>query len=440
MAAVQVATHDETTMQERNGLAALFSDRNFRLFWLGEAISLIGDQFQLIALPWLVLQLTGDSVAMATVLALAGIPRAVFALVGGALTDRFSPRAVMLISNLVRMSLVAIMAVLILIGMLPLWAIYIFALAFGLADAFFYPAQNAIVPQLVGKDQLQLGNSIIQGTMQLSLFGGPVLAGLIIASFSDNASASTTGIGVAFAVNAVTFLASALTLWAMRVAPSQESADDDAEQQNVIQAIGEGLRTVWNEPVLRTIFILIAAANFLIIGPIDVGVPTLAQTQLAEGAAAFGIIMSAFGGGSLIGLALAGGLPRPPQRIMGLVLTVVWSMMGLALAAMGLFTSTPLLAAAAFVMGISNSYVVILFITWLQLIIPEAMMGRIMSLLMFVSVGLLPLSMAVSGWVSEWNLNVLFIGGGLTMTAAVLSLMAPNPKIRRMEVSFEQSS
>jgi hypothetical protein len=417
----------------RGGMLALLRNRNFRLFWVGESISLLGDQFQIIALPWLVLQMTGDALAMGTVLALAGVPRAVFALLGGAMTDRLSPRRVMLASNVVRMALVAGMAGLILFGAPQLWMIYTFALAFGLADAFFYPAQNAIVPRLVGKDDLQLANSLVQGVMQLSLFAGPVLAGIVIAAFSGAGSeASTVGIGAAFAIDAATFLVSAAALWALNEAPIERPDED----QGVFRAIAEGLRLVWDEPVLRTIFILIAAANFLVVGPIDVGVPTLAGTRLPEGARAFGLIMSAFGGGSLIGLALAGGLPRPPQRVLGLVLTVVWSVMGVFLALMGLLASTPPIAAASFFMGVANSYVVITFITWLQLRVPEALMGRVMSLLMFVSVGLLPLSTTISGVVGQWNLVALFVGGGLAMTGIVLALMAPNPRIRRMEVSL----
>src|SRR5512138_1919471 len=93
--------------------AAVLRNRNFRLLWTGEGISLLGDQFYLIALPWLVLQLTGDSLAMGTVLATAGIPRALFMLVGGALTDRFSPRRLMISSNAVRMILTGLLAALV---------------------------------------------------------------------------------------------------------------------------------------------------------------------------------------------------------------------------------------------------------------------------------------------------------------------------------------
>src|SRR5262249_18742292 len=114
--------------------ASPLSVRNFRLLWIGESVSLLGDQFYMIALPWLVLQITGSALALGTVIALGGIPRALFMLIGGALVDRFSPRTVMIVSNAVRLVLVALLAVMVLTNTIRLEMLYLFALAFGLAD------------------------------------------------------------------------------------------------------------------------------------------------------------------------------------------------------------------------------------------------------------------------------------------------------------------
>ena len=116
--------------------------RDFRLLWIGESVSLLGDQFYLIALPWLVLQMTGSALALGTVLALASIPRALFMLIGGAFVDRFSPRSVMFASNLIRMILVGLLALLVLMGSIQLWMLYVLALAFGTADAFYLPRRE----------------------------------------------------------------------------------------------------------------------------------------------------------------------------------------------------------------------------------------------------------------------------------------------------------
>ena len=161
---VSLDTKSETKVSPANVLKI----RNFRLLWIGEGISLLGDQFYMIALPWLVLSLTGNALAVGTVMAMAGIPRALFMLVGGALTDRFTPRKLMINSNLVRMVLTGLLAALVATNLIQIWMLYALALFFGLADAFFFPAQTLIVPQLVDKDQLQQGNAVIQGTVRRS--------------------------------------------------------------------------------------------------------------------------------------------------------------------------------------------------------------------------------------------------------------------------------
>ena len=159
----------------------ILGERNFRWLWIGEGVSTLGTQFYLIALPWLVLKLTGSTFTLGSVMGLAGVPRALLLLVGGALTDRFSPRKLMLASNVARLALVILLAVLVLIGQTQLWILYTLAFLFGLADAFFYPALFAIMPQILDRQHLYAGNAIVQGVSQLSIAAGPVLAGVMIA-------------------------------------------------------------------------------------------------------------------------------------------------------------------------------------------------------------------------------------------------------------------
>ena len=185
-----------------NPILKVYRNHNFRLLWAGQGASLLGDQFELIAAPWLVLKLTHDPLALGFVLALSSIPRALFMLVGGAITDRFSARSVMLISDILRLGLTAVMAVLIFSVGLQTWMLYAFALLFGLVSGFFNPAANSIVPHLIGKEDLRSGNSLIQGTAQLTSFAGPVLAGGLIALFSSSSSVGTAGIALAFGLDA----------------------------------------------------------------------------------------------------------------------------------------------------------------------------------------------------------------------------------------------
>ncbi|MCL5734632.1 MAG: MFS transporter [Actinobacteria bacterium] len=421
---------------KKSGLTDILGNRNFRLLWSGEGISLLGDQFSLIALPWLVLKLTGSALAIGTVLALAAIPRALFMLVGGALTDRLSPRSLMLCSNVSRFVLVGGLALLTVTGSIELWMLYAFALLFGLADAFFFPAQSAIIPHLLGKDRLQAGNAIIQGTAQLSVFLGPVLAGILIAVLDGGGVANPAvpdmwGIGVAFALDAASFLASAATL-AMIKLPAVANADDsNVEKGGVLSSIREVLATVWRDRTLRYYFVLIAAVNLLMAGPISVGIPVLADTKFAGGAAAFGIILSGFGGGSLIGVIVAGVMRRPASKMFPVLMLGLTGAMGLGLVLLGVLSSTEPAAIVAFGMGLGQGYVVVQFITWLQLRTPARMLGRTMSVLMFAVVGLSPVSSTIAGALIQWSASAVMIGAGVLMVG-VVSVAALSPSVWRL--------
>ncbi len=448
---MQTYTTDKKKSEDkRNGLDVMFAllkERNFRLLWLGEGISLIGDQFYLIALPWLVLQMTGDAFSMGSVLAVASVPRALFILLGGVLTDRFSPRSVMLNSNLFRMALVALLTLLILTGQIELWMVYIFAFTFGLVDAFFYPASAAIVPQLVEEEQLQAGNALIHGTAQLSLFAGPVLAGVLIgflgsesaslaflgtepvtSTLTANAAPDLRGIGLSFGVDSLTFLVSAITLWAMTVKKPIEK--DKNSSKAVWESIRAGLSAMWRDKTLRSLFFIIAAVNLLFNGPVTVGVPFLADLRF-EGAVSFGLLTSAFGGGSLFGTLLAGTLPRPSPRYFGPLLLSLMSLLGVGLTLLAFIWSAMLAALVALVMGTANGYVLVLFVTWLQARTPLAMQGRMMSFVLFASLGLVPISMAFSGALIELNEQALFVGSGSLLTLIML-ISAMNPAVRAM--------
>lgn len=409
--------------------ATVLRIRNFRLLWIGEGISLLGDQFYLIALPWLVLQLTGNALAVGTVMATAGIPRALFMLVGGALTDRFTPRKLMIYSNLARLILTGLLAALVMTNSIQTWILYVFALLFGLADAFFFPAQTSIVPQLVGKDQLQAGNAMIQGTATLSLFVGPVLAGALISALDNGSTLSSVGIALAFALDSLSFLASITMLSQMDTGKAQARAGKTND--GVLTSIREGLAYAWNDVTLRIVLGLVAGINLLVIGPVSVGVPVIARMRFPEGATAFGLIMSVFGGGSLLGIILAGFLPKPSPKRLGTVLLSVMSTIGIGLAVIGVAPSMFVAAGASLAMGIASGYNNILLITWLQSRISPSMTGRIMSLIMFASVGLNPISMALSGALIGINATALLVGAGGLMTILTLSA-ASSPATRDM--------
>lgn len=407
----------------------VLGNRNFRLLWIGEGVSVLGDHFYMIALPWLVLQLTGDSLAMGTVLALSAVPRALLMLVGGALTDRFSPRSLMLVSNAIRFVLVSLLTVLVFTNRVEMWMLYTLAILFGVADAFFYPAQSSMTPQLVKMDHLQIANSLMHGTMMLAMLAGPVLAGVLIAVLGDGHpdSAGMQGIAAAFGLDALTFLVS-LVMLAFIKTPRAASIGND---ENILESIRSGLNFVWNDLPLRAFFFVVAAVTFFFNGPFNVGVPLLADMRFPEGALAYGTILSTWGAGSLLGMALAGMLPRPNPKHMGAVLLSLVSIMGIGLALLGISASTFIAAAIGLMLGSLNGYINVFFTTWVQSRAPKAFIGRLMSLLMFSSTGLFPVSMALSGAVSRVDVTLLLtISGGIV---ALLGLvMTLNPTVRAM--------
>jgi MFS family permease len=404
----------------------VMSLRDFRLLFVGTTTSLLGDQFALIATPWLVLQLTGDPLVLGIILALEGIPRAVFMLLGGALTDRFSPRLIMLISDVIRFVLTGLMAFVVFTGTVQIWMLYVFSLGFGLVAGFAVPAENSIVPVLVAEQDLQAGNSVMMGTEQLVGFVGPTIAGVLIGGYSN----STFGIGLAFALDTASFAVSAVCMWLIRLGAGSQFTGKSPQKEGLWASILAGIKYLWSDEVLRLMFLVLTAVNFLLIGPLLVGIPVLADQRLPEGAVAFGLLMSAFSGGSLIGYLIAGSLPRPGGNVMRVILISLMVAFGAVIGSLGFITSTWVDFGLMLLLGLGNGYIEIILFTWMQTRTPKKMLGRMMSILMFSNTGLVPVSQAISGAVSKWDLNLLFISSGaLVLLVTLWAAFQPELKV-----------
>jgi MFS family permease len=401
---------------KKNPIANVFSLRDFRLLFSGATTSLLGDQFALIATPWLVLKLTGDPLALGIVLALEGIPRAVFILLGGAITDRLSPRKIMLTADIIRFVLTVWMTLVVFTGTVQMWMLYAFGLGFGLVAGFAIPAGNSIVPMLVKEEDLQAGNSAIMGTGQLVGFIGPTIAGILIGRFSQ----SPLGIGLAFAFDSVSFAVSAVCLWLMHGGGRRQPAADSAEKESVWASILAGIKYMWNDKAFRLMFLTVTAVNFLFVGPLLVGIPVLADQRLPEGAVAFGLLMSAYAGGNLAGYLLAGTLPRPNGKAMLVFIIALLASFGLVLGSIGFIRSTWVDFALMLMLGLGNGYFAITVFTWSQLRVPKAMLGRMMSIMILSNTGMVPISQAISGAVSKWSLTMLFAGAGVLILLVTL--------------------
>ena len=358
--------------------------RDFRLLFTGETISLLGDQFHFVALAWLTLELTGSGLALGSVLLVAGLPRAVLVLFGGVAADRFSPRTIMLVSNALRAVVVATLAALVFTGQTELWMLFILAFVFGVVDAFFWPAQGAMLPMLVSEDELPGANGLMQGSQQLTGLLGPALAGILVAA---------VGTAWAFGIDAVSFAVAALAL--AFITGGRRRTLIGEHQPGVLRTIAIGLSFVWRDPAIRSLILLSAVLNFALNGPITVGMAWLANNRFEGGAQTYGFILAAFGGGALLGAIVAGSLGRVAQ--LGWLTIAGSVVMGVAVGLIALATSEIVVMVLALAIGLAVGFLNVRIVAWLQARTPADMIGRVMSLVMIGGVALSPISMAASG-------------------------------------------
>jgi MFS family permease len=392
------------------------------LLVLGQFISALGDHFYWIAMPWLGLQLTGSAFVAGTLLAVASVPRSLFMLLGGAVTDRYSPKTLLILSNALQAILMAMLASILLIPLVHLWFLYVLVFLTGFIDAFGLPAFNALLPHIVGHDQLESGNIYLQGANMASAVIGPALAGLLISAFAANAGPQSNlrGIALVFLINAVTFFAGIFFFWRIRIRTGARPGEHSAE--SLLTSIGAVIEYLRTDPQLRTLLGLMMLLGLFLTGIIRVGFPLLADTHLSGGVRTFGYMTSAFGAGILTGMIGVKLLPRPPQRISGILLLSLFAFMPAGVILLG-FTP-PLRASLAIilVMGITFGYINIYLLSWLQRRTPGHLLGRIIAIVLFSTIGLSPVSQAFMGYLLDRDLQATMIAvGSLVLLLLVLT-------------------
>jgi MFS family permease len=392
------------------------ADRDFRIFWAGENVSVLGDQFHFIALAWLTLQLTGSGLALGSVLMAAAIPRAVLMLLGGAISDRREPKTVILVSNVLRAVAVAIIAALVLTHRAELWQVAVMAVAFGIVDAFFYPAMHSFLPLLITGERLPAANGLFQATGQLLGLIGPALAGVTIAII---------GTGSAFALDSASFVFAAVAIALVRGGHRAASTDPAAAtgpRPSILSTIREGAGYAFHDQALRTLLVLATALNVAFTGPISVGLPWLSANRFDAGAAGFGIMISGFGAGALIGTIVAGSVGRIRQQ--GRVVLAIGALLGVGLGAIGLAPSVAVVTLIALLIGLGVGFVNVTVVSWVQQRTETAMLGRVMSIMMLGSVGLAPLSLVVTGVLIDVQPTLVYLGAGGIILATVAIAVA----------------
>jgi MFS family permease len=380
-------------------------DPLFRRLWIGMAISLFGDQFYLVALPWVVFQLTGSAVAMGTIMMAAALPRAVLMLMGGAVSDRVSARKIMMATATARTLLVATVGVLLWLHVLRVWELYVLGFGFGVADAFAFPAGQAYLPFLVKREGLLAANSVIQTTAQLITIAGPAPAGIVV---------KTLGAAWAFLLDAISFLFILGALWGL---PDPPIAQGSGKKPSVWRSILDGIQYVSRDVPLSSLMLTATVLNFCIAGPVAVGLPYLAAKKFGS-PTAYAVLVSSAAAGGLVGALLAGVWK---SRRRGILILVVCVVLAFCLASIGLLPRFWLIGAVLFVMGGSAGLTNIHIAAWCQQRVDQAVRGRVMSVLMFAAIGLLPVSLALAGVLAQWNVQLMFLlaaGGTLAVTAA----------------------
>jgi MFS family permease len=374
---------------------------SYRLWLIGGTISLLGDQFYLVALPWLVLQQTGSAVVMGAIMMAGAIPRALLMLMGGAVSDRMSARKIMIATAMARTICVTVIAVLVWLRVLRTWELYALAVAFGVADAFAVPAQTAYMPSLLKREQLVAARSVSQSTAQITTIVGPVPAGFVI---------KTLGVAWAFFADAISFLFIIGALWKLPDPPKSQTA-----RKAMLHSIVEGIAYVGKDVPLRSLMLLVTILNFCIAGPVSIGLAYLTKTRFGS-PAEYGIVISAVAAGSLLGALLAG-VWKIRQR--GVMILLVALALGVCLGSIGLLGKVWSIASVLLIMGAAAGMVNIHIGAWIMQRIDVAVRGRVASVLMLASFGITPISLAVAGFLVAWSLKLMFLlAGGLMVLAA----------------------
>jgi MFS family permease len=394
------------SLNERT-FASLRRHRNYRLFFTGQLVSVIGTWMQNVALAWLVVELTSSPVAVGVLAFCRFIPFTVFGLVAGVVADRFDNRRLVIATQATSMVFSAILAGLVLTGTETLWLVYVLAVLSGTALVFDAPGRHALTFQLVGRSELPNAVALNSSLFNASRVVGPAVAGVLIGLF---------GVGVCFAINTVSFLAVLTALLSMR-ADELVPVERDGEPLRMLRGIRQGLSYVRHSPQTRLVLAIVTVVstvgfNFHVI------LPLLASETLDTGPEVFGILSAFFGGGALVGALLSAALGRASWKVL-VAGTGGFSLSLLALAPLATVWPVAILlfvTGACFSLWTANANSI------LQLGAPDALRGRVVSIYLWAFAGLAPIGGLLAGWLCEVGgtaLSFTVAGStGLVMTLA----------------------
>jgi DHA3 family tetracycline resistance protein-like MFS transporter len=402
----------------RSGILTPLRNRDFRLLWIGATASLMGDGAFLVALAWQVYSMSSGPAGMSLVGIAMTVPTITFLLIGGVASDRFERRWLLVGADLLRAVALALMAGLTIGGQIELWHVVILAAMYGTGAAFHAPAFDALVPEILSGERLTQANALDQLMRPLALrLAGPALGGVLV---------GVTGAGGVFVLDCATFLMAAGTVLLMTPARGKREV---AAGGSMIADLAEGWRFVRGHAWLWATFVSAAIAYLLFMGPVEVLLPWVVKEGMKGSAFDLGLVFAAGGLASMLCAVLLGrfGLPRRGITFM----LLAWTLATLGVAGYGVASAVWQLMIASAIFNALETVGTIVWATTKQRHVPTALLGRVSSLDWLISVGLLPLSFALTGPISAaiGERETLIAAGLLGSIVTLAALYVPGMRV-----------
>jgi MFS family permease len=406
-------------MQIASEIKSLFRSlrhRNFRLFWFGQLVSLTGTWMQNIGQAWLVLDLTHSPFKLGVVSALQFVPMLFLSFHAGVFIDAFNKRKIIIWSQVAFLVLAFTLALLVWTGTIRYWHVVVLATLLGIVNTLDMPARQSFIIEMVGKEDLMNAIALNSSIFNAARVLGPALAGVLIA---------VAGIALCFFINGLSYIA---VLWGLLLMKGEWTSPKRAPGSGVMQDIGEAMQYIRNTPVVMTTILLVSVVS--IFGTnFNVLVPVFARLELHRDAAAFGLLMSCFGLGALIGsvsLAVLSQYGPKPLFLLG-----GGAVLSLALLLLGLQKSYGL---SALLLGLTGWSMVTFFgmaNTTVQLNTEDQLRGRVMSIYTFTFAGLTPFGSLFAGAVAHWfTAPLAFALGGLIIGVVFFIVILKRSRIK----------
>ncbi len=399
--------------------------RNYRLFWTGQLVSLIGTWMQNLAQAWLVLTLSkNDPLALGIVGALQFLPTMCLSLFTGVIADRYSKHRLLVITQTSAMLLAIILGVLTVGGWVQLWQVYLCALGLGLVNAFDMPARQSFSSEMVGKEDLMNAVALNSTIFNAARVVGPAIAGLLIGLGEKIFNSESAGVALAIWLNAFSYVAVIIGLMRMDVTKLFRTPRKNSGG-TMISDLKEGLAFIRRTPNVLILIIIVGIMgtfgfNF------NVWIPVMARQYLGVGAEGYGVLMAALGLGALtasFSLAMSGRQPSHQRIITSMAAFAVFEA-GVALSHWYVLSLVLMGATGLFmirVMASSNTYV--------QLNTPDHLRGRVMSVYLVVFAGTAPIGYLLTGWLGSLigTPGSMFVGAALVGASALVVWLYRNP-------------